>query len=211
MELEKDRMEACNIGVREGQAVRHSVEAFVPATFAPIRRHLTLGVCLGDDAFATGANQRIRWRPDDLNFSHAQRRPRPARWMRLQNLPRSGCAVREAWATAEYSYAQIAAHLGVHLTTSEESPDWPSRCPNATMLDLPTSTLGHGCMPPGLLLARANASGLVPLGRTAGTNESRSTTGMRKRVGDRGRSSLPPWRLPASATASESPRSGRSP
>lgn len=84
----------------------------------PVWIHLNRQVFLGDDAFVAGAHQRAGRRPDDINIPRAQRRP-PAQPLDAIAKAHSNrdIAMRAAWTTGEYSYAQIAAYFGVHFTT----------------------------------------------------------------------------------------------
>jgi len=83
-----------------------------------IWRHLNRQAFLGDDAFVAKAHKRASLRADDLNIPRAQRRP-PAPSLKAiaKAHPDRNDAIRAAWATGEYSYAQIAAHFGVYFTT----------------------------------------------------------------------------------------------
>src|SRR5690606_9803732 len=83
-----------------------------------IWRHLNRQAFLGDDAFVAKAHKRASLRADDLNIPRAQRRP-PAPSLKAiaKAHPDRNDAIRAAWATGEYSYAQIAEHFGVYFTT----------------------------------------------------------------------------------------------
>lgn len=86
--------------------------------FDSIWQHLNRQVFLGDDAFVTRAHKRSSLRSDDINIPRAQRRP-PAPSMEVIAAmhPSRDAAMRAAWATGEYSYAQIATYFDVHFTT----------------------------------------------------------------------------------------------
>ena len=83
-----------------------------------IWRYLNRQAFLGDDAFVAKAHKRASLRADDLNIPRAQRRP-PAPSLKAiaKAHPDRNDAIRAAWATGEYSYAQIAEHFGVYFTT----------------------------------------------------------------------------------------------
>ena len=83
-----------------------------------IWRYVNRQAFLGDDAFVAQAHERASLRPDDLNIPRAQRRP-PAPSLKAiaKAHPDRNDAIRGAWATGEYSYAQIAEHFGVYFTT----------------------------------------------------------------------------------------------
>lgn len=83
-----------------------------------IWRHLNRQAFLGDEDFVARMQARSRGRSDDLNVPRAQRRP-PAPSLRkiASKHPGRDEAMIAAWATGEYSYAQIAEHFGVHFTT----------------------------------------------------------------------------------------------
>jgi len=80
--------------------------------------HLNRQVFLGDNAFVERMQALAVAASEDLNIPHSQRRP-PAATLELiqQQHPDRDAAMRAAWATGEYSYAQIGAHFGVHLST----------------------------------------------------------------------------------------------
>lgn len=60
----------------------------------------------------------LRPEPEDINIPCAQRRPPAPPLAAIAKVhPDRDAAMRAAWATGEYSYAQIAAHFGVHFTT----------------------------------------------------------------------------------------------
>ena len=83
-----------------------------------IWQHLNRQVFLGDDAFVARAHKRGSLRPDDINIPRAQRRPpAPSLDAIAAVYADRDAAMRAAWATGEYSYAQIAACFGVHFTT----------------------------------------------------------------------------------------------
>lgn len=74
-------------------------------------------VFLGDDAFVRRM-QRLAKRSDDINIPRAQRRPPPPSMASIaEKYPDRNQAVRIAWRTGAYSYAQIAEHFGVHFST----------------------------------------------------------------------------------------------
>ena len=83
-----------------------------------IWEHLNRQVFLGDDTFVARANQRALHRPNGINIPRAQRRPAAPTSKAIADAhPDRNTAMRAAWAAGEYSYTQIAAHLGVHFTT----------------------------------------------------------------------------------------------
>ena len=74
-------------------------------------------VFLGDDAFVERM-QNLAKRSDDVNIPRAQRRPpAPAIAAIAKANPDRDQAMRAAWRTGEYSYAQIAEYFGVHFST----------------------------------------------------------------------------------------------
>lgn len=74
-------------------------------------------VFLGDDAFVERM-QKLGNRTDDINIPRAQRRPPAPSIAAVSKLhPDRDQAMRAAWRTGEYSYAQIAEHFGVHFST----------------------------------------------------------------------------------------------
>ncbi len=106
-------------GKRRSQAIAAYVQFVREGRGAePIWGRVNHQAFLGDDAFIAKALRKASVPPDDLNIPRAQRRP-PARSLpdiakRYRDRNRAICA---AWATGEYSYAQIAAHFGIHFTT----------------------------------------------------------------------------------------------
>lgn len=116
--LETDGLLA-QFGMHRSEVVA-AYERFVGAGvgLASIWRHLNRQVFLGDDAFVARAQKRAALRSDDVNIPRAQRRPPASALEVIANRhPDRDTAMREAWATGAYSYAQIAAHFGVHFTT----------------------------------------------------------------------------------------------
>lgn len=83
----------------------------------PIWTHLNRQVFLGDDGFVVRM-QALAELDDEVNVPRAQRRPPP---LPLEAIAAQHCdrntAMVAAHATGEYSYQQIAEHLGVHFTT----------------------------------------------------------------------------------------------
>ncbi len=74
-------------------------------------------VFLGDDAFVEHMQNRAQ-RSDDVNIPRAQRRPPAASIAAIAKTnPDRDQAMRAAWRTGEYSYAQIAEYFGVHFST----------------------------------------------------------------------------------------------
>lgn len=106
-------------GTRRAEAVA-AYERFVREGIGreSIWRHLNRQVFLGDDAFVARAQKRAVLRPDDVNIPRVQRSPpAPALEAIANRHPDRDTAMRAAWATGAYSYAQIAANFGVHFTT----------------------------------------------------------------------------------------------
>lgn len=118
--LEVDGLLA-QFGTRRSRAVA-AYERFVrDGIFADSIWHnlnLNRQTFLGDDAFVARAHKRAAQRPDDVNIPRAQRRPPapPLKVIATNHTDRDD-AMAAAWATGEYSYAQIAKHFGVHFTT----------------------------------------------------------------------------------------------
>ncbi|HET9033214.1 MAG TPA: transposase [Dokdonella sp.] len=81
-------------------------------------KHLNRQVFLGNDAFVERMQKRATGRPDDLSIPKVQRRPPPPTLAALaKKHPNRNEAIRAAWATGEYSYAQIGKHFGLFFTT----------------------------------------------------------------------------------------------
>ncbi len=116
--LEVDGLLA-QFGTRRGRAVA-AYKRFVDEGLGveSVWQHLNRQVFLGDDAFVARAHKRATIRSDDINVPRAQRRPPAPSLEVIAAKHRSrDAAMRAAWATGEYSYAQIAAYFDVHFTT----------------------------------------------------------------------------------------------
>ena len=106
-------------GDRRGEAVERYV-AFVRdgITAESIWRHLNRQVFLGDDRFVAHVQGQGEARADDLNVPRTQRRPPPPSLSDIAQAHDSrDAAMRAAWASGGYSYHEIGAYFGVHLST----------------------------------------------------------------------------------------------
>lgn len=83
-----------------------------------IWQHLNSQVFLGNDDFATRMHKYLDDQSDNLNIPRAQRRPPAPSLAKIAKSDRDrDAAMCTAWATGQYSYAQIAEYFGVHFTT----------------------------------------------------------------------------------------------
>jgi REP element-mobilizing transposase RayT len=116
--LETDGLLA-QFGTRRSRAVA-SYQRFVHAGLSAESpcKQLNRQVFLGDDAFVARMQKRATGRSDDLSIPKAKRRPPPPSLAAIaKKFKDRNEAIRAAWATGEYSYAQIAAHFGLFFTT----------------------------------------------------------------------------------------------
>lgn len=107
-----------HFGTRRSRAIA-AYERFVQAGINAESpwRHVNRQVFPGDDKFVARMQKRALGRPDDLNIPKAPRRS-PALSLEkiVAKYHERNAAMRAAWETGEYSYAQIAAHVGVRCT-----------------------------------------------------------------------------------------------
>lgn len=106
-------------GTRRSRAIA-AYERFVKAGIDADSpwQHINRQAFLGDDKFVARMQKRALGRSDDRNVPKAQRRVPPPSLKKIAARYRDrDAAMRAAWATGEYSYAQIAAHFDVHFTT----------------------------------------------------------------------------------------------
>ncbi|HEU0195817.1 MAG TPA: transposase [Nevskiaceae bacterium] len=106
-----------------GENRRQATGAYVQFVHAgrgvePVWNHLNRQAFLGDDAFVTKALRKASVPPNDINIPRVQRQP-PALSLKdiAKRHPDRDTGIHAAWATGQYSYAEIAAHYGVHFTT----------------------------------------------------------------------------------------------
>src|SRR5699024_4845407 len=86
----------------------------VAAPWAGVRQQMYLG----DEAFVTRVQQHMNIRGDALSVPHRQRRAPAATLDEIaRRHPQRDDAIVAAYATGAYSYREIAAYHGVHLTT----------------------------------------------------------------------------------------------
>ena len=111
--------------LRRAAAIRRYakfVAAWVDAE--PIWKHLNRRMFLGDDRFAARMQKRGARASSDINIPQAQRRAPAAELSAIVAKQRSKeAAMVAAHATGQYSYQQIAEHLGVPFTTVGEQCD----------------------------------------------------------------------------------------
>ena len=75
-------------------------------------------IYLGDEAFVEQAQRQAEIRGDELSVPLTQRRPPAAPLAQIaETAPDRNAAIVAAYATGVYSYATIAEHFGIHLST----------------------------------------------------------------------------------------------